>query len=381
VSDTTTPGPIPLVDLRAQYRDIQAELDVAIRDVLERGDFILGSAVERFEAAYADFIGVRHCVGVASGTDALALALRAMDIGPGDKVLVPANTFIATALAVTMCGATPVLADVEPSTLTLDVEAARRALPGRLSAIIPVHLYGQPADMAAVLELAKEKGVAVLEDAAQAHGAVHADGRCGALGLASAFSFYPGKNLGAYGDGGAVCTNDAGVAERLRLLRNWGSTVKYLHPIQGFNSRLDTIQAAVLATKLPRLERWNEQRRAIVADYRDALEPLNAVVDCVTEAPWTVRHAYHLFVIRLRTHDRDAVLSGLHRRGIGAGVHYPIPIHLQGAYADMGKGPGSFPVAEDAARRVLSLPLFPEMTAQDVGRVVDALGQVIAELQ
>jgi dTDP-4-amino-4,6-dideoxygalactose transaminase len=376
-----TPRPIPLVDLRAQYREIQPELDAAVREVLERGDFILGAAVERFEKAFAEFIGVRHCVGVASGTDALALALRAMDVGPGNKVLVPANTFIATALAVTMCGATPVLADVEPSTLTLDVEAARRALAAGVSTIIPVHLYGQPADMSAVLEFAREKGIRVLEDAAQAHGAVHVDGRCGALGLASAFSFYPGKNLGAYGDGGAVCTDDESVADRLRLLRNWGSTVKYLHPIRGFNSRLDTIQAAVLATKLPRLESWNERRRAIAAAYRDALEPLKAVIDCVPEAAWTVRHAYHLFVIRLRKHDRDAVLSGLQRRGIGAGVHYPIPIHLQGAYADIGKGAGSFPVAEDAARRVLSLPLFPEMTAQDVARVVEALGQVVAELQ
>jgi dTDP-4-amino-4,6-dideoxygalactose transaminase len=364
---------IPLVDLQAQYRSIQSDLDAAILGVVHRGDFILGGAVKEFEEAFARFVGTRHCIGVASGTDALFLAMRALGVGAGDKVLLPANTFIATALAVSYAGATPVLCDVDPLSCTLDVAAARRRLPAGLKAVIPVHLYGQPADMRAVRDLGQEKGLLVIEDAAQAHGAVHADGRCGTFGRAAGFSFYPGKNLGAYGDGGAVCTDDDALADQLRRLRNWGSTVKYVHPVQGFNSRLDTLQAAILAVKLRHLPRWNEQRRQVAAWYREALEPLVGDVELPQEAPWTAEHVYHLFVVRLRRADRDAVLKRLQAEGVGAGIHYPIPIHRQEAYAELGLGAGAFPVTEDLARRILSLPLYPEMSREQVATVARAL--------
>jgi dTDP-4-amino-4,6-dideoxygalactose transaminase len=305
------------------------------------------------------------------------MAMQALGIGPGDKVLVPANTFIATALAVSDAGATPVLVDMDPTTFTIDVTAAREALVPGVKAITPVHLYGQPADMRGVRDLAMEEGLIVIEDAAQAHGAVHTDGRCGTLGVASGFSFYPGKNLGAYGDAGAVCTDDEALAERMRRLRNWGGTVKYHHPERGFNSRLDTIQAAVLAVKLRHLDDWNRRRRQVAAWYREELEPLAAEVKSPGEAPWTVEHVYHLFVVRLRRADRDRVLKALHEAGVGAGVHYPIPIHLQGAYADLGLGPGAFPVVEQAARQILSLPVYPEMTRGQVTEVVAHLRRAL----
>jgi dTDP-4-amino-4,6-dideoxygalactose transaminase len=368
---------IPLVDLQAQYRALQPEIDAAMSGVVQRCQFILGPEVARFEEAFAEFVGTRHCVGVASGTDALFLSLRALGIGPGDKVLLPANTFIATALAVNYAGATPVLADVDPVSYTLDVDRARRTLPAGLKAIIPVHLYGQPADMDAVLDLAGAKGLVVIEDAAQAHGAAHRRGRCGTFGRATAFSFYPGKNLGAYGDGGAVCTNDDALAERLRLLRNWGSTVKYVHPVQGFNSRLDTLQAAVLSVKLRHLAGWNRQRQRVADLYREALEPLADEVELPRQAPWTAEHVYHLFVVRLWRGDRDAVVRHLQAAGVGAGIHYPVPIHLQEAYAGLGLGPGSFPVTEGAARQILSLPLYPELSREQVETAAGALAQAL----
>ena len=287
-----------------------------------------------------------------------------MGIGPGAKVLIPANTFIATALAVSDAGADPVLVDMDLETYTLNVEAARRALVPGVKAIVPVHLYGQPADMRGVMALARDEGLIVLEDAAQAHGAVHVDGRCGTFGAASGFSFYPGKNLGAYGDGGAVCTDNGNLAERIRRLRNWGGTIKYHHPERGFNSRLDTIQAAVLAVKLSHLADWNRRRREVAAWYREALRDLEDEVVLPVEAPWTVEHVYHLFVVQLRRASRDVVLKALQESGVGCGIHYPIPIHRQGAYTDLGLGPGRFPAAEAAARRILSLPLYPEMTAR-----------------
>jgi dTDP-4-amino-4,6-dideoxygalactose transaminase len=369
---------IPLVDLQAQYRTLQPDVDGAVHRVLQRGDFILGREVGEFETAFARFVGTRHCVGVASGTDALSLSLRALGVGPGDKVLLPANTFIATALAVSYAGATPVLADVDPVSNTLDVGRARRSLPAGLKAVIPVHLYGQPADMDAVLELARQKGLLVVEDAAQAHGAAHTRGRCGTFGQAAAFSFYPGKNLGAYGDGGAVCTDDDALAERLRLLRNWGSTVKYVHPVQGFNSRLDTVQAAVLLVKLRHLAEGNRRRRQVAGWYRELLRPLADEVELPQEAPWTAEHVYHLFVVHLRRADRDSVLGRLRQSGVGAGIHYPVPIHLQEAYADLGLGPGSFPVTEGSARRILSLPLYPELTRGQAEAVVRSLREALA---
>ncbi len=368
---------IPLVDLKAQYRSIKPEVDAAVAGVLERCDFILGPAVAEFERDFAGFVGSKHCVSVASGTDALWMAMQALGIGPGDKVLLPANTFIATALAVSDAGATPVLVDMDPATYNIDVEAARKALVPGVKAIVPVHLYGQPADMRGVLDLAREKGLIVVEDAAQAHGAVHKDGRCGTLGVASGFSFYPGKNLGAYGDGGAVCTSDDALAEQMRKLRNWGGTVKYHHPERGFNSRLDTIQAAVLGVKLKHLADWNRRRRQVAAWYREALAPLQDRIVLPAEAPGTVEHVYHLYVIRLRKGDRDAVLKGLNDRGVGAGIHYPIPVHLQGAYADLGLGAGSFPAAEAAAKSILSLPIYAELSREQVDAVARALGEAL----
>ena len=364
---------IPLVDLRAQYAALREEIDAAIAAVLERGDFILGREVGAFEAAFAAFVGARHCVGVASGTDALRLAMVGLGVAPGDEVLLPANTFIATALAVGDAGATPVLVDIDPGTYTLDAASARRAITPRTRAVVPVHLFGQPADMRGVIELAREHSLTIIEDAAQAHGAVHELGRVGTLGAASGFSFYPGKNLGAYGDGGAITTDDDALAERLRTLRNWGSTVKYEHPVRGFNSRLDTLQAAILLVKLRHLDDANRRRRVVAGWYDELLAPLGDRVARPRVAGRTREHVYHLYVVRLRDADRDLVLSRLHAAGIGAGVHYPRPIHLQGAYADLGHGPGDFPEAEAAAREILSLPMYPELTRDMVAEVVCAL--------
>ncbi len=367
---------IPLVDLQSQYRSLQADIDAALLSVVRRADFVLGREVTQFEEAFARFIGVRHCIGVGSGTDALFLSLRALGIGAGDKVLIPANTFIATALAVSDAGATPVLCDVDPDSYTLDIASAERALISGVKAIIPVHLYGQPADMEGIQHFANKHGLIVIEDAAQAHGAVHRLGRVGTFGRASAFSFYPGKNLGAYGDGGAICTNDDRLAEQIRLLRNWGSTVKYIHRVQGYNSRLDTLQAAVLLVKLQHLHDWNQRRRELAGQYREALHCVSDQLVLPKEASWCREHIYHLFVVSLRFADRDRVIQHLHNQGIGAGIHYPVPIHLQEAYPNLG-APGSFPVAERKANQILSLPLYPEMTSEQVKTVAIALGNAL----
>ncbi len=363
---------IPLVDLQSQYRSLQADIDAALLSVVRRADFVLGREVTQFEEAFARFVGVRHCIGVGSGTDALFLSLRALGIGVGDKVIIPANTFIATALAVSDAGATPVLCDVDPDSYTLDITSAERALTSGVKAIIPVHLYGQPADMDGIQHFANKHGLIVIEDAAQAHGAVHRLGRVGTFGRASAFSFYPGKNLGAYGDGGAICTNDDGLAEQIRLLRNWGSTVKYIHRVQGYNSRLDTLQAAVLLVKLQHLHDWNQRRRELAEQYRQALLCVSDQLDLPREAAWCREHIYHLFVVALKFADRDGVIQHLHNQGIGAGIHYPVPIHLQQAYPNLGS-PGCFPVAEQKAKQILSLPLYPEMTSEYVKTVASAL--------
>ena len=303
--------------------------------------------------------------------------MQALGIGPGDKVLLPANTFIATALAVSDAGATPVLVDMDPATYNIDVARPRRkALVPGVKAIVPVHLYGQPADMRGVMDLAREEGLVVIEDAAQAHGAVHAEGRCGTFGVARpGFSFYPGKNLGAYGDGGAVCTDDDDLAEQMRRLRNWGGTVKYHHPDRGFNSRLDTIQAAVLGVKLRHLADWNRRRRQVAAWYREALLP-PCVRGRAAARGRLDRSSTSTTSSSSGSAGRTATrcCKALHDRGIGAGIHYPIPIHLQGAYADLGLGEGSFPVAEAAAGRILSLPIYPELTREQVEAVARASG-------
>ncbi len=308
---------IPLVNLARQYERLAPQLDRAIRDTCARADFILGQAVATFETAFAAYLGVRHCIGVASGADALHLILRGLGLGAGDEVILPANTFIATAQAVWYAGATPVLVDCDEHTATIDGSAVTAAITKRTRAIMPVHLYGQPADLDPLLALANERGLHVIEDAAQAHGAMYRGRKCGTLGVAAGFSFYPGKNLGAYGDGGAVTTNDDGLAAEIRSLRNLGSTARYVHQRMGFNSRLDTIQAAVLSVKLPHLDAWNERRAQLADYYRAALAGDSPRLRVIDRASWTSRHAHHLFVVRSLDGQRDRIVRELQARGIG----------------------------------------------------------------
>ena len=366
-------SPVPFQDLPLQIEGLREELDPAIDAVLRHGQFILGPEVTAFEEAWAAYCGTRFTIGVGSGTDALQLILRALGIGAGDEVITVTNTFIATAEAISYVGARPVLVDCTLDDYLIDPNAVDAAITSRTRAIIPVHLYGQPANMDALRAIAGRRGLAVIEDAAQAHGATLADGRCcGELGIAAGFSFYPGKNLGAFGDGGAVTTNDEAIARQLRLLRNWGSVVKYHHEVQGYNSRLDTLQAAVLGVKLRHLAAWTAQRRGVVAWYREALADIPGLV-LPAEAPWTGQHVYHLFVVRLLEHSRAEILRELTARGIQALVHYPIPIHRQKAYSDLGYAEGAFPSAEKAAASVISLPLFPEMKRAQVEAVAAAV--------
>jgi dTDP-4-amino-4,6-dideoxygalactose transaminase len=369
--------PIPLVNLQRQYDRLATQIDRALRDVCTRGDFILGRAVAEFEASFAEFIGVRHAIGVASGTDALHLILRALGIGPGDEVIVPANTFIATAQAVWCCGATPVLVDCEERTATIDTAAAIRAVTDRTRAMLPVHLYGQPADMQPLLAFARDRRIHIVEDAAQAHGAEHVDGRCGTLGVAAGFSFYPGKNLGAYGDGGAITTSDDALAAEIRSLRNWGSPEKYVHTRMGFNSRLDTLQAAVLNVKLPQLAAGNDRRRELADRYRAALVPFSAQLVPIAQAAWTRTHAYHLFVVRSLDGSRDRIVREMQARQIAVGIHYPIAIHEQAGFQPLRRSTDAFPVTERLARQIFSLPLCPELRDDEAEWVVQALAAVL----
>ncbi|HEY3176844.1 MAG TPA: DegT/DnrJ/EryC1/StrS family aminotransferase [Candidatus Polarisedimenticolia bacterium] len=365
--------PVPLVDLKAQHAAIRSEIDDAIQGVIESASFVGGPRVAAFEAAFASFCRAPHAVGVGNGTDALVLALKTCGVSGGEVVTAP-NSFVATAEAITLAGATPVFADVDPDTLTLSPERLEEALTERTRAIVPVHLYGQTADMDPILRIARSRGLAVIEDACQAHGAEYHGRRAGTLGDAAAFSFYPGKNLGACGDAGAVVTADAALAARVRMVRNHGRTGKYDHAVEGINSRLDAIQAAILSAKLPHLERWNAARRELAALYREALADVDGIAPTV-EAPGR-RHVYHLFVVR--TVRRDELLASLRSRGIDAGVHYPIPLHRLEAYRRLDLPIGSFPVAEAASREVLSLPMFPEMTHDQVLGVCGAVREFSA---
>ncbi len=369
---------IPFQDLPLQIEQLRPKLEPAIDRVLRHGQFILGPEVGAFESAWAKYCHTADAIGVGSGTDALQLTLRALGIGRGDEVITAANSFIATAEAVSYAGAQPVLVDCDLDHYLIDPAAIAAAITPRTRAIIPVHLYGQPANWDAIAAIAQRHGLALIEDAAQAHGATLADNRtCGSLGTAAAFSFYPGKNLGAFGDGGAVNTSDAAIAHQVRLLRNWGSVVKYHHEIQGYNSRLDTLQAAVLAVKLEHLSEWNDRRAAIAIRYGELLAGTPGLV-LPQRAPWTGRHVYHLYVVRLLEHGRDEAIRSLAEQGVQAIVHYPVPIHLQKAYAGLGYRAGDFPHAERAARSVLSLPMFPEMTPDQIERVAAALRDVLA---
>jgi dTDP-4-amino-4,6-dideoxygalactose transaminase len=359
---------IPFVDLAAQYRSIRGEVDAAMAAVLARGDFILGQDVRLFEQEFAAYCGTTHCLGVASGTDALRLALQACGIGRGDEVITTAHTFIASVLAIAEAGASPVLVDCEPEFGLIDVTKIEAAVTPRTRAILPVHLYGQAADMDPILEIAARHGLVVVEDACQAHGARYKDRPCGSIGDIAAFSFYPGKNLGAYGDAGAVTTGRADLADRVMLLRNYGQRVKYEHLEKGGNSRLDTLQAAVLRVKLRHLDDWNAARQRAAAAYGRALA--DAGVQLPQVAPYGT-HVFHLYVVR--TPDRAGVQQRLDAARAQHGIHYPTPVHRQKAMADLGYGPGSFPVAEALAPEILSLPMFPELSEAQIDRIARAV--------
>jgi dTDP-4-amino-4,6-dideoxygalactose transaminase len=367
---------IPFLDLKAGYIELQSDIDAAIKRVLDSGWYVLGEEVDAFEHEYATYTEAKHCVGVANGLDALHLALLALGVGVGDEVIVPSNTYIATWLAVSQCGATPI--PVEPDEATYNIDPARieAAITPHTKVILPVHLYGQPADMDPILAVARKHGLKVLEDGAQAHGARYKGKRLGAHGDVVAWSFYPGKNLGAYGDGGAITTDDGEIADRIRVLRNYGSRVKYVNDVCGFNSRLDTLQAAVLRIKLQHLARWNESRRKIAEQYLAGLADIGLTIPFVPD--WA-EPVWHLFVVRSKT--REQFQQQLNQAGIGTLIHYPIPPHLQGAYADLGFGKGAFPIAEKIHEEVLSLPMFPSMTLEQTNQVIAACreAQVAAE--
>lgn len=359
---------VGFLDLRAAYAELQEELETAALRSLRSGQYIGGAEVEAFETAYAAYCGVEHCVGVANGLEALQLALKVLDIGPGDEVIVPSNTFIATWLAVSHCGASCV--PVEPClrTYNLDPGEIAAAITPRTRAILPVHLYGQPADLEPILALAAEHGLHVIEDAAQAQGARYRGKRIGGHSSMATWSFYPGKNLGALGDAGAITTNDGALAKRLRLLRNYGSPVRYCHDEQGFNSRLDPVQAAALKVKLVHLDRWNARRAEIAATYQTAFRDADLVAPFVDDA---VVPVWHLYCVRHA--KRDALRDLLTEAGVETLIHYPVPPHLQRAYAGMALGPGSFPIAERIAEEILSLPIDPLMTDDQVEHVVHAV--------
>ena len=366
---------IPFLDLKAAHEELRSEVMSAIERVVASGWYILGEEVDTFENEYAAYCSAAHCIGLANGLDALHLALRAMDIGPGDEVIVPSNTYIATWLAVSQCGAIPVPVEPDDATCNIDPLRIEEAITSRTKVILPVHLYGQPADMDPILEIARRHGLKVLEDAAQAHGARYKGRRIGAHGDAVCWSFYPGKNLGALGDGGAVTTDDAELAERLRVLRNYGSRVKYVNEVQGYNSRLDPIQAAVLSVKLKVLDTWNERRRAIAACYAEGLADSALLLPSI--APWADT-AWHLYVVRHP--QRDDLQRMLHDVGVATMIHYPIPPHLQQAYAQAGLPRGRFPIAERMADQVLSLPIGPHLPAEAVQGVVSALSSVLQRI-
>jgi len=367
---------IPLVDLRAQYLSIQAEIDDAIHQVLAKTNFIQGEEVVLFEREFAAFCGVREAIGVSSGTEALRLALLICGVGEGDEVITTPFTFIATAEAVSQVGATPVFVDVDHLTCNLDPEQVERAITEKTKAILPVHLYGTMADMDRISDIARQHGLKVIEDAAQAHGALYKGKPAGSIGDVGCFSFYPAKNLGAYGDGGMVVTNNSQLAEQVRLLRDHGRREKYEHLLLGFNSRLDTLQAAILRVKLKRLAEWNARRRAIAARYRDLLGGLDIGLPVDDESGEPV---YYMFVVR--TDRRDRLAEALHAQGIATGIHYPIPLHLQPAYSHLGHKIGDFPESERAAQDVLSIPMYPELSEEQIRIVAEALASALLPLQ
>lgn len=360
--------PVPFVDLKAQYLSIKDEIDRAVLALLDSTQFVLGREVAAFEERFAPYAASTHALGTSSGTSALHLALLAAGVGPGDEVITTPHTFIASVSAIDYCGATPVFVDIDPVSFTIDPAGIEAAITDRTKAILPVHLYGQMADMDPIVEIADRHGIAVVEDAAQAHGAEYRGRRAGSIGVAGCFSFYPGKNLGAYGEGGAVTTSDDEIARTVRMLRDWGAEEKYHHVLKGFNYRLEGMQGAVLKVKMDHIEAWSDARAAAAARYDEWL------ADTAVETPARLddrRHVYHVYAVR--TTDRAGLQAHLGECGIGSGIHYPIPVHLQPAFSELGHGRGDFPHSEAAADQVLSLPMFPEMTPEQQERVVAAI--------
>ena len=364
---------VPFLDLRAPYLELKDEIDAAMLGVADSGWFLLGGALRAFEEQFAAYVGAKHCIGVANGLDALHLSLLAMGIGAGDEVIVPSNTYIATWLAVSQVGATPVPVEPVLESYNIDPDAIEAAITPRTRAILPVHLYGLPAEMDAIRGIASRRNIAVLDDAAQAQGARYRGRRVGSLGDVSAWSFYPGKNLGAFGDAGAVTTDDDGIAERLRVLRNYGSRVKYVNDVRGYNSRLDEIQAAVLSVKLRRLDEWNARRARIAARYHEAFAGLPLVLPVETEG---AESCWHLYVVR--SASRDSLQRALAARGVDCLIHYPTPPHRQRAYADAGFAASAFPIANRIHDEVLSLPIGPHLTTEQQDAVIEA---VVAEAE
>jgi dTDP-4-amino-4,6-dideoxygalactose transaminase len=367
---TLTTLTVPFVDLKMQYDSIKAEIDAAIAGVIEKTAFVGGAVVKDFEDAFARYCGVDYCVGLANGTDALFLALRALEIGPGDEVITVANSFIATSEAITMAGARVVFADINPRTYTIDVERLREKITARTKAIIPVHLYGQPADMEPIVALAREHGLRVIGDGAQAHGASYRGTPIAKLADITCFSFYPGKNLGAYGDGGAIVTNNEAWAVRARMLANHGRTKKYDHDLEGVNSRLDGIQAAILGVKLRYLDEWTEKRRTNAYRYNKALQGSGVVTPVEMD---NVRAVYHLYVVRVPGSRREQLQADLATHGVSTGIHYPIALPYLNAYKYLGHTQADFPESLKASSEILSLPMFPELTEEQVNYVADKI--------
>jgi dTDP-4-amino-4,6-dideoxygalactose transaminase len=364
---------VPYLDLKAQYQSIKPEIDAAIARVLDSCQFVLGSEVAGFEQDFAAYSGASECIALNSGTSALHLALLAAGIGPGDEVITVPFTFVASVAAVLYSGAKPILVDIDPRSFTIDPALIGAAITPHTRAILPVHLYGQPADMDPIMEIARRHNLVVIEDAAQAHGAKYKGRAVGSIGDMACFSFYPGKNLGAYGEGGAVTTSNPDYAHTIRMLRDWGQDRKYHHVLRGYNYRMEGFQGAILRVKLRYLEQWTEARRAVVAQYDKALAGCD--VQTPSEMPWA-RHVYHVYT--LRTDDRDGLQAALHAEGIQTGIHYPVPVHLQPAYADLGYGRGAFPHSEAAAEQVLSLPLYPELSSKAVAEVAAAVKKAVS---
>jgi dTDP-4-amino-4,6-dideoxygalactose transaminase len=361
---------IPFLDLRAQHQQIKNEIEAAVSKVMDSSQFVLGPDVAAFEERFADYCNVKHCVALNTGTSALHLALLAAGVGPGDEVITVSMTFVATTAAILYCGAKPVLVDVDPRTWTMDPNLVEAAITPKTKAIMPVHLHGLVADMDPILDIARRHGLIVIEDAAQSHGAEYKGRRAGSMGDVAGFSFYPGKNLGAYGEGGAAVTDNADLAKHMRLLRDWGQESKYNHVVHGYNYRMDGIQGAVLKVKMNYIEEWTEGRRAVASQY-DRLLASNHYG--IPEPHRHCRHVYHVYAVQVPR--RDQVQKALHTTGISTGIHYPIPVHLQKAYAKLGYGPGDLPVTEALAQQFLSLPMYPELRPEQIAEVVMRLDE------